>query len=944
MTKNKQTIFIKGARENNLNNIDINIPRNKLTVITGLSGSGKSSLAFNTIYAEGQRRYVESLSTYARQFLGLMEKPDVDYIEGLSPAISIEQKYASRNPRSTVGTVTEIYDYLRLLFARIGKQYCPKCHGLVDKQSVKQIVTSILKLENGTKFKILAPVVKSKKGSFKDIIVSIQKQGFMRLRIDGDELLISKDINLNKNKKHDIDVIIDRLIIKNNIKDRLTQSVELALKIGGGIIIVNKDNEDILFSMNNSCPACSISFPELEPRSFSFNSPYGACSLCEGIGNEMQIDPDLVVPDNNKSLLQGCIDPIGEQPRGNWMSSILKSLATEYNFSFSEPWKKISDDVKNVILFGTNKKLLEVHYESTKFKGERTIKFEGVIPNLKRRYAQTKSRHMRQWVEKYMTKQNCPSCDGLRLNKNSLSVKIVTSNIVDITQLTVKDAILFFDSLQIGNKNQRIIAEQILKEINSRLEFLTNVGLDYLNLDRSASTLSGGEAQRIRLATQVGSQLVGVLYILDEPSIGLHQRDNDRLIKTLKHLRDLGNTVVVVEHDEATMLESDWIIDLGPGAGINGGNVVANGTPKDLLQSNSLTGMYLSHRKQIQYNSNKRLGNGKEIVLRGARGNNLKNVNLVLPLGKFICISGVSGSGKSSLINQTLYPVLSSEYFQKKIKPLRFDNIDGLLYADKVINITQAPIGRTPRSNPATYTGLFTHIRDLFSNVQEAKLRGYMPGRFSFNVKGGRCNSCEGVGQIKIEMHFLSDMYVICDECKGTRYNKDTLEIKYKDKNIYDVLNMDINKACVFFKNHKPIIRKLDCIRSVGLGYIKLGQAATTLSGGEAQRIKLATELSKASTGRTIYILDEPTTGLHFEDIKMLLEVLNSLVDQGNTVIVIEHNMDVLKSGDWIIDLGPDFLINFCQGILQGSPEDLINIKKSYTGKFLKDHLNHKTS
>ena len=940
MKRNKKEIFIKGARENNLNDIDVSIPRDRLTVVTGLSGSGKSSLAFNTMYAEGQRRYVESLSTYARQFLGLMEKPDVDYIEGLSPAISIEQKHSSRNPRSTVGTVTEIYDYLRLLFSRIGKQYCSRCDALVEKQSVKQITDSILDQEKNSKFRILAPVVKSKKGTFKDVILGIKKQGFMRLRIDGKECMVSDDINLEKNKKHDIDIVIDRLILKKGIKDRLTESVELALKVGDGTIILNAGKSDTLMSMNHACPACNISYPELEPRSFSFNSPYGACSACEGIGNEMQIDPDLVVPNHSKSLIKGCIEPIGPQPRGNWMSSILKSLSAQYGFSFSDPWNKLDPAIRDVILYGTrSKRSLVVKYESKKFKGEYKTKFEGVIPNLQRRYSQTKSRHMRQWIEKYMATQDCPSCKGLRLNSNSLSVKIGEENIVDVTKLTVKDAYNFFTSLDIIKKNDRLISEQIIKEITSRLEFLVNVGLDYLNLDRSASTLSGGESQRIRLATQIGSQLVGVLYILDEPSIGLHQRDNDRLIRTLKHLRDIGNTVVVVEHDEATMLESDWIIDLGPGAGVNGGKIVAAGTPKDLLKSKSLTGLYLSGKKKIPYRKNKRIGNGKEIVLSGARGNNLKKVQLVLPLAMFVCVTGVSGSGKSSLINQTLYPMLSTEYFQKNIKPLPYDSAEGLLCADKVINITQAPIGRTPRSNPATYTVLFTHIRDLFSSVKEAKIRGYRPGRFSFNVKGGRCNNCEGVGLIKIEMHFLADMYVVCDECGGKRYNKDTLEIEYSGKNIYDILNMDVDSALKFFSNHGPIVRKLECIQSVGLGYIKLGQAATTLSGGEAQRIKLSTELSKVSTGRTIYILDEPTTGLHFEDIKMLLEVLNSLVDQGNTVVVIEHNMDVIKSSDWVIDLGPEGGINGGEIVGAATPENLTKIKKSYTGKFLKKHL-----
>ncbi len=937
----KDRIFVKGAREHNLKNIDVEIPRNKLVVITGLSGSGKSSLAFDTIYAEGQRRYVESLSAYARQFLGLMEKPDVDYIEGLSPAISIEQKSTSRNPRSTVGTITEIYDYLRLLYARIGKQQCYSCGGEVHRQTVQQIVDRILTFEEGTKFQLLAPVVRSRKGEFKDVLKSIAKEGFVRVRINGETLNLSDKIKLKKTKKHNIEVLVDRLVAKESIKDRLTGSVELALKVGNGLIIVDEiGNGEHLFSEHFSCPTCEISFEELQPRAFSFNSPFGACDKCDGLGTHMSIDEELVVPDDNLSLIHGCIKPIGEQPRGSWYGSILKSLAKHYGFNFTTPWKKMSPEIRNVLLYGTKPgERFTMEYKSETFSGTSNREFEGVIPNLHRRYTQTQSSHMREWIEKFMTIQSCPDCKGQRLKKSSLAVYIGEKNIVEITDETVGNLYTFFNELELSPR-QAEISEQINKEIKSRLGFLVNVGLDYLTLSRSAGTLSGGEAQRIRLATQIGSQLVGVLYILDEPSIGLHQRDNNRLISTLEHLRDLGNTVIVVEHDEATMKAADWILDMGPKAGVHGGEITAHGNFNHICKNtNSITGKYLSGKKSIPYGDERRKGQGKSLHLMGARGNNLQKVNLELPLGKFVCVTGVSGSGKSTLINQTLYPILSREYHSSMVKALPYDKTEGLLYLDKVIDINQSPIGRTPRSNPATYTGLFTHIRDLFSQLPEAKIRGYKPGRFSFNVKGGRCEACQGVGLIKIEMHFLADMYVQCEDCKGQRYNRETLEITYRGKNIYEVLDMTIEEALAFFEHHKMIHRKLITLSNVGLGYIRLGQQATTLSGGESQRVKLASELSRSGTGRTMYILDEPTTGLHFEDVKMLLDVLQGLVDKGNTVVVIEHNLDVIKSSDWIIDLGPEGGVGGGHIIAEGTPEDVSKIKKSYTGQFLKEIL-----
>ena len=934
-------ILIKGAREHNLQNIDVEIPRDKLVVITGLSGSGKSSLAFDTIYAEGQRRYVESLSAYARQFLGLMEKPDVDYIEGLSPAISIEQKTSSKNPRSTVGTITEIYDYMRLLFARIGIQNCNNCGGSVERQTVQQIVDKILSFKTGTKFQVLAPVVRSRKGQFKDVIKSIAQEGFVRIRVDGEEKNISTKITLRKNVKHNIEVLVDRLIVKDSIKDRLTGSIELALKVGNGLIIIDEIGaKEHLFSEFYSCPKCDISFEELQPRAFSFNSPFGACGACDGLGTKVSIDPELVIPNPKKSLIQGTISPIGEQPRGNWYSAVLKRLAFHYDFNFTTPWYKLTPEVQNVLLYGNkSKRKLERTSQSKKFSGEFKDKFEGVIPNLERRYSQTKSGQMRDWIEKYMAIQSCPDCNGTRLKPASLAVTINKKNIYTLTESTIGVLHNFFNKI-ILSKRDKEISEQIIKEIKSRLSFLVNVGLDYLTLNRSSGTLSGGESQRIRLATQIGSQLVGVLYILDEPTIGLHQRDNQRLIKTLIHLRDLGNTVIVVEHDENTILAADWILDMGPKAGNHGGKIIASGTPNDIIKNKkSLTGKYLTGQNSINIKNREHQGNGKFLTLIGANGNNLKNVTVKFHLGKFTSITGVSGSGKSTLINQTLYPIISKELYSTLKKPLSFESINGMLHLDKIIDINQSPIGRTPRSNPATYTGVFTHIRELYSQLPESKIRGYLPGRFSFNVKGGRCEACRGAGLIKIEMHFLADMYVQCEQCKGLRYNRETLEIIYKGKTISEVLDLTIEDALLFFANHPQIKRKLETLNNVGLGYIRLGQQATTLSGGESQRVKLAAELSRAGTGRTIYLLDEPTTGLHFEDVQMLLEVLHGLVEKGNTVIVIEHNLDVIKSSDWIIDLGPEGGDGGGEIIAEGTPEMVSTIKGSYTGKFLKESL-----
>ena len=934
-------IIIKGARQHNLKNIDLEIPRNKLVVITGLSGSGKSSLAFDTIYAEGQRRYVESLSSYARQFLGLMEKPDVDTIEGLSPAISIEQKASARNPRSTVGTVTEIHDYLRLLYAHIGKPHCWICSRPIQKQTVQQIVDTICKLTTGTKIFILAPVVRGRKGQHKGVLEEIKKEGFLRARIDGKVYGIDDKIKLEKNKKHTIEVVVDRLIIEGDYQERLTESIELALKIGSGLIIVHElPKKDHLFSEHFACPHCEVSLEELSPRMFSFNSPYGACPNCDGLGSHMEIDPELVVPDKTKSIIQGAVAPLGEQPRGNWYGSILKSLSRHYDFRFTTPWMKLDQKVREMLLYGTGSEKMKMTYSSQRWTGTYTGGWEGAIPNLMRRYKQTKSGHIQNWIEQFMSMRPCSECNGARLRIESRSVFINEMSLGDVASLSIKGTLQFFENIQL-NETETQIAEQILKEVKNRLGFLVNVGLNYLTLDRSATTLSGGEAQRIRLATQIGSQLVGVLYILDEPSIGLHPRDNARLLETLRTLRNLGNTILVVEHDQETMESADQVIDLGPGAGEHGGEIIFSGPPKELLKCrSSITGLYLSGRRKIPIPKKRRHGNGKALFLKGAWGNNLKNVDISFPLGKMILVTGVSGSGKSTLVNETLFPILYKELNNARAYPLPYDKVFGLEYLDKVVEIDQKPIGRTPRSNPATYTGVFTFIRDLFSQLPESKIRGYKPGRFSFNVKGGRCESCEGDGIIKIEMTFLPDVYVTCEVCEGARYNRETLEIMYKGKTIADVLSMSVEEALTFFENIPSVKKKLKTLFEVGLGYIRLGQQATTLSGGEAQRIKLATELSRVSRDRTLYILDEPTTGLHFEDVKMLLAVLQRLIEKGNTVIVIEHNMDVIKSADWIIDLGPEGGDEGGELIFAGTPEDLSMEKSSYTGAFLKRTLN----
>jgi len=938
--KSLTQIVVKGARQHNLKDIDISIPRDKLVVITGLSGSGKSSLAFDTIYAEGQRRYVESLSTYARQFLGLMEKPDMDTIEGLSPAISIEQKASARNPRSTVGTVTEIHDYLRLLYAHVGQPVCWKCNDPIEKQSVQQIVDTIFKIKQKTKFYILAPVIRSKKGQHKNLIKQIQKKGFLRIRVDGITYKVDDIIDLDKNKKHTIEILVDRLIVEDAMHERITESVELALKLGEGLIVVHElKGEDHIFSENFACAKCEVSLEELTPRMFSFNSPFGACKKCEGIGTHMEVNPDLVVPDKNKSLVQGAIVSLGEQPRGNWYGSILKSLSKHLNFSFSTPWIKLDKDTRYELLYGSGKTEYQMQYSSDRWSGTYSGGWEGAIPNLMRRYKQTKSNGVREWIEQFMSMRDCSNCNGTRLKKESRSVLIDGKNLGEISSLSVKNLQVFFNKIKLSKKEEQI-ADQILKEINQRLSFLNNVGLGYLSLSRSAATLSGGESQRIRLATQIGSQLMGVLYILDEPSIGLHSRDNARLLSTLKTLRDIGNSILVVEHDQETMESSDYIIDIGPKAGKLGGEVVFAGEPKEIYKSKkSLTGKYLSGQRSIEIPKNRRLSKASSIKLFGARGNNLKDIDVEFPLGKLISISGVSGSGKSTLINETLYPIITQHINRSRVYPLEYSSIEGLKFIDKVIQIDQKPIGRTPRSNPATYTGLFTFVRDLFAKLPDSKIKGYKPGRFSFNVKGGRCESCEGDGIIKIEMNFLPDVYVTCEICNGKRYNRETLEIKYKGKSISDVLDMDVDEAIGFFENIPAVTKKLQTLKDVGLGYIHLGQQATTLSGGEAQRVKLSTELSKMNTRKTLYILDEPTTGLHFEDIRILLKVLQQLVDRGNTVLIIEHNMDVIKSSDWVIDLGPEGGDEGGEIITCGTPEMVAEDKKSYTGHFLKDML-----
>ena len=941
--KNKEFLHIKGAREHNLKNINVKIPRNTLTVITGLSGSGKSSLAFDTIYAEGQRRYVESLSAYARQFLGLMEKPDVDFIEGLSPAISIEQKGTPKNPRSTVGTITEIYDYLRLLFARIGVPHCVKCGQPITQQTVQQIVDSVLTFEEGTRLMVLAPLIRGKKGEHKEIIEEARRQGFVRLRIDGKVVETDNDITLDKKKKHTIEAVVDRLVVKAKSARRLADSVETALKTAQGTVLINIKNKDLLFSEQFACLNCNISYDELSPRLFSFNSPYGACPICDGLGQKMKIDPQLVIPDPSLSINEGAIRPWGGANMSNWYRYMLKGVAQHYNFKFTTPFNKLPQKIQDIILYGSGREQITFTYEHTSGKGKGSgvyeASFEGVIPHLERRYKQTESSGVRQWIENYMSITTCPACHGSRLRPEALAVIIDRETIDSITTMSIKQALAFFKKIHLSQR-QQLIAKQILKELKERLHFLCDVGLDYLTLNRAASTLSGGEAQRIRLATQIGSRLVGVLYILDEPSIGLHQRDNKKLLNTLTELRDIGNTVLVVEHDRETIENADFIIDLGPGAGTHGGQIVASGKLNNIKRTKqSITGQYLSNVKQIETPKTRRLPNGKLVKLYGASGNNLKHVEVDIPLGCFVVITGVSGSGKSTLINETLYRIFARHFYNSRTMPLPYEKIEGLEYIDKVIDINQSPIGRTPRSNPATYTGVFTPIRELFSNLPEAKARGYLPGRFSFNVKGGRCEACQGDGIIKIEMHFLPDIYVPCEVCKGKRYSRDTLEISFKGKNIADVLDMTVEEALNFFENIPRIKNKLLTLYNVGLGYIHLGQQATTLSGGEAQRVKLATELSKIATGRTLYILDEPTTGLHFEDIRMLLKVLNELVNRGNTVLVIEHNLDVIKTADWIIDIGPEGGDDGGEIIAVGTPEEVARTKGSYTGKYLKETL-----
>jgi excinuclease ABC subunit A len=938
----KNTIFVKGAREHNLKNVDVEIPRDKFVVITGLSGSGKSSLAFDTIYAEGQRRYVESLSAYARQFLGLMEKPDVDYIDGLSPAVSIEQKTTHRNPRSTVGTVTEIYDYLRLLFSRIGHPHCYNCDRPIEKQTVQQIVDAIMIQPEKTRIQILAPVIRGRKGEYKEVFNQFRKEGYVRVRVDGELYSLDSDIKLEKNKKHDLDLIIDRLVIEGDIKKRLTDSVELALKQAAGLVLVNNPDtkEDTLYSEHFACVHCNISYDDLAPRMFSFNSPYGACPTCDGLGTITKIDPKLIIENENLSIRDGALIPLGERQRQEgWNYELLKSVAQEMKFSLSTPWNELSEDQQEVVLYGSGSKKVKLVYKRDHAYVEWMSKYEGIVNNLNRRYRQTKSQYIRDWIEGFMNNIPCSDCDGARLRKEALAVTIDEQNIKDITAYSIREVQGFFNTIKLTDREEQI-AHQILKEVRERLGFLVNVGLDYLTLERAAGTLSGGEAQRIRLATQIGAQLVGVLYILDEPSIGLHQRDNARLIDTLFRLRDLGNTVLVVEHDRETIERSDFVVDLGPKAGRHGGEVIYSGSPSKITtKSNSITGSYLSGKKCIPIPTTRREGNGKTLHLVGASGNNLKKIDIELPLGTFICVTGVSGSGKSTLINETLYAALARNFYKSKQLPLDYTEINGLENLDKVIDIDQSPIGRTPRSNPATYTGLFTPIRDLFAQLPESKIRGYKPGRYSFNVKGGRCETCEGDGIKKIEMHFLPDVYVQCEVCKGKRYNRETLEITYKGKNISDVLEMTVDEALDFFKNIPQINRRLETLSEVGLGYIHLGQPATTLSGGEAQRVKLATELSKIGTGKTFYILDEPTTGLHFEDINMLLKVLNRLVDRGNTVVIIEHNLDVIKTADWIIDLGPEGGDKGGEIIVTGTPEKVATHKKSYTGQYLKKEI-----
>ena len=936
-------IIVKGARANNLKNIDVTIPRDKLVVMTGLSGSGKSSLAFDTIYAEGQRRYVESLSSYARMFLGQMDKPDVDYIEGLSPAISIDQKTTSKNPRSTVGTVTEIYDYLRLLWARVGTPHCPKCGKVIRQQTIDQIIDQVMALPEGTRIQVMAPVIRGKKGEHAKVFDDAKRSGYVRVRVDGNLYELDEEIKLEKNKKHSIEVIVDRLIIRPDIQQRLTDSVETASALSGGLVVVNllREDRDLMFSQNYACEDCGISMEELTPRMFSFNNPFGACPTCTGLGSQLKVDPALVVPDEKLSILDGAIQASGW---GNIRSDgiarmYFEALSKKYHFSLTTPWQELPQEVRQVILYGTGGEKLELHYDQPRGKGVLYQAFEGVCNNVERRYRETQSDASKRELEELMAQSPCPDCRGRRLKKESLAVTVGDLDIYQYTTMSVDEELAWVDRLELTEQQLRI-AGRILKEIRARLGFLQSVGLGYLTLSRSAATLSGGESQRIRLATQIGSSLMGVLYILDEPSIGLHQRDNDKLLATLQSLRDLGNTLLVVEHDEDTMRAADYLIDIGPGAGIHGGEVVAAGTPEEVMANpNSLTGQYLSGKKKIPVPAQRRSGNGKVLKVIGAAENNLRGIDVTFPLGTLTVVTGVSGSGKSSLVNEVLFKRLGAELMRMKVHPGKCERIEGIDQLDKVVDIDQSPIGRTPRSNPATYTGLFNDIRDLFASTQEAKSRGYGPGRFSFNVRGGRCEACSGDGVLKIEMHFLPDIFVPCEVCKGRRYNRETLEVRYKGKNISEVLDMTVDEAVEFFAALPRLSKKLKTLQDVGLGYVKLGQPSTELSGGEAQRVKLATELSKQATGKTIYILDEPTTGLHADDVRKLLEVLQRLVDTGNTVVVIEHNLDVIKCADHLIDLGPEGGDGGGTVVVTGTPEEVAACEKSYTGQYLKKVL-----